>query len=213
MGTVDEKLQYTMNSVDDIQAALIEAKVEGAETDELATYGDKIRTLSNIKVYAKYCDISAGVWDGVTLSDSSYVQLCTNSMKSSWKYYFDEEIDLSKVVSLSAAIIENKNWIRQARASSAYHYTSCINVYGDIIAGVSASNASYGGNLIKSSNDIICTYAIDNAAPTASTNSTAYFRIFLYSNRIEFRFLYSERALFAIKSTKPQFLFRIVCEN
>lgn len=48
MGTIAEKLQYTSEAVDDIQAALIEKNISVADTDALKTYADKIReSLSN----------------------------------------------------------------------------------------------------------------------------------------------------------------------
>lgn len=45
MGTIAEKLQYTLNAINDIQQALIDRGLSVADTDELATYADKIRSI------------------------------------------------------------------------------------------------------------------------------------------------------------------------
>lgn len=46
MGTIADKLQYTLNAVDDIQQALTDKGVSVSSTDALETYGDKIRSIS-----------------------------------------------------------------------------------------------------------------------------------------------------------------------
>jgi hypothetical protein len=45
MGTLAEKLQYTLDAINDIQQALIDRGLSVADTDELATYADKIRSI------------------------------------------------------------------------------------------------------------------------------------------------------------------------
>lgn len=46
MGTIAEKLAYTANAIDDIQAAIIEQGVEVGANVPLADYGDKVRAIS-----------------------------------------------------------------------------------------------------------------------------------------------------------------------
>lgn len=47
MGTIADKLQYTLDAVDDIQQALADKGVSVSDSDALATYGDKIRSISS----------------------------------------------------------------------------------------------------------------------------------------------------------------------
>ena len=47
MGTIADKLQYTLDAVDDIQQALTDKGVSVSDSDALATYGDKIRSISS----------------------------------------------------------------------------------------------------------------------------------------------------------------------
>lgn len=46
MATIAEKLEYTMNAVDDIQAAINEKGVEVKDNVQLGLYGNKIREIS-----------------------------------------------------------------------------------------------------------------------------------------------------------------------
>lgn len=46
MGTIAEKLAYTANAIDDIQAAIIEQGVEVGANVPLSDYGDKVRAIS-----------------------------------------------------------------------------------------------------------------------------------------------------------------------
>ena len=46
MATIAEKLQYTSDAVDDIQAAINEKGVEVDDDIELGLYGDKIREIN-----------------------------------------------------------------------------------------------------------------------------------------------------------------------
>lgn len=45
MGTIAEKLQYTSDAIDDIQAAIISKGVSVSSSDALSTYGNKIRSI------------------------------------------------------------------------------------------------------------------------------------------------------------------------
>ena len=47
MGTIADKLQYTLDAVDDIQQALTDKGVSVSDSDALATYGDKIRSIAS----------------------------------------------------------------------------------------------------------------------------------------------------------------------
>lgn len=47
MGSITEKLMYTLSSVDDIQTAINECKVECGDDIALEYYGDKIREIKN----------------------------------------------------------------------------------------------------------------------------------------------------------------------
>ncbi len=47
MGSIAEKLIYTLNAVDDIQTAINECKVECGDDIALEYYGDKIREIKN----------------------------------------------------------------------------------------------------------------------------------------------------------------------
>lgn len=46
MGTIAEKLQYTLDAINDIQRALLDRGISVADTEELATYADKIRAIA-----------------------------------------------------------------------------------------------------------------------------------------------------------------------
>lgn len=79
METIAEKLQYTSDAVDDIQAAINEKGVEVDDDIELGLYGDKIR---EIKVFDG--DISAVVMlkDLVDVTDQyNYNKDCYDTEK------------------------------------------------------------------------------------------------------------------------------------
>lgn len=46
MGTIAEKLRYTLDAINDIQRALLDRGISVADTEELATYADKIRAIA-----------------------------------------------------------------------------------------------------------------------------------------------------------------------
>ena len=48
MGTVADKLRYTLNAVNDIQAAIEEKKISITDTTPLKSYGDKIREIRTL---------------------------------------------------------------------------------------------------------------------------------------------------------------------
>ena len=54
MGTIADKVRYTLNAVNDIQAAIEEKKISITDATPLKSYGDKIRevrTLDSLVIY------------------------------------------------------------------------------------------------------------------------------------------------------------------
>ncbi len=216
MGTVVEKLQYTANAIDDIQNALVEKGVEVTSADELATYGDKIRGFSSMKVYSRYVDITAGVWTGASLSDDSWVALCNASYDSKWTYYFDTEMDISKIKFISASFIEKTNYLRIPKgyasnsSTAQYQYTPVLGIFGSAV--VDSSN-QYAGGISKGTSVVSATIQFDDYSGAASNSKIVYVTINVYSNRIEFVFNYVDRVFAHIKSKKPYFSFAIGYES
>lgn len=210
MGTISEKLQYTKDAVDDIQAALIEKGVEVAETDELSTYGEKIRSLNKIKVIRNYCDITAGEWTGAALSDSSWVNICSSSIQSQWVHNLPEELDVKKVKFICASIIETNYGLRMTRASSAYHFFQTLTAFGDVNVSSLADN---GGINIT---DIYarCAWYVNNVNYNDLSNAAeANMLVNVEKDKIRFVFNYIDRGLFAIRSSKPKFAYVIGYEK
>lgn len=212
MGTISEKLQYTANAVDDIQNALAEKGVEITDTDELATYGDKIRELSNLKVYSRYVPISSGEWTGIELSDSSWKNLGTSAQSSIWTYYFDEEIDIKKIKYISGAIIERINYFRITKGyasgstTAQYQYTPTISLFGN--ADISTIGKYNGGISIGDQTASVSIF-LDDYDGAASKTKSGDITIEVYSNKIQFCFQHIGRVYAAIKSTVPYFSFSI----
>ena len=221
MGTTAEKLQYTLDSVNDIQNALIEKGVEVLDTDPLGTYGDKVRSLGGLEsmnIYRKYCDISAGTWTGATLSNSSWVSLGTSTATSTWTYYFDTgvTIDVKKIEFISASIIETQNHIRLGRGYASnsttpqYQYLPYLSLYGDKNSG----DVDYNGGLnFNYSNSTFASFYIQNNPKNSSTQESSVFYVRVYENRIVFEFDNDGRSSGFIKSTTPKFKFSIGYTN
>lgn len=96
MGTIVEKLEYTKNAVDDIQAAINEKGIECTDSVPLKDYGDKIR---NIKTHQKptFCpwyDFGK-VYYGFDASDIKFI---TPFELSSKIYYRGAETSLGTVL-------------------------------------------------------------------------------------------------------------------
>ena len=216
MGTTAEKLQYTLNAVDDMQLAFTEIGVDCPDTDELATYGDKIRGLSNINVYNVNASIEAGVWEGVALSDSAWKGLCTSSTNSSWTYYFDTEIDVSNIQFIFSSIYDKtySNWFRISKGykssstTEQYQFLPVLNISGHQNAG-----GSYGGltkvGLNTSTPYVYCQFLLDDYNASSSNSKQGIMNVKVYSDRIIFEFNYDGRGVAAIKTTTLGFTFTI----
>lgn len=206
MGTTTEKLQYTLDSVNDIQAALIEKGVEVADTDALGTYGDKVRSLTTgMNLYSVSTDISAGTWTGATLKDSSWVDLCSKSTDSSWTYYFDREIDITKIQFIAASFYAS-SYIRLPRgidgSTPTYQYFPAYYIYGN-------KGGNTGSSMNTYSTYCQVTLSIDNYPGYSTDSAKAYLYVYVYKDRIMFSFTYSSRGLGAIRITNPIFNFNI----
>ena len=218
MGTVTEKLQYTLNAVDDMQLAFTEIGVDCPDTDELATYGDKIRGLSKLKVYSKYVDITAGTWSGVALSDSAWKDLVTSSIEQSvWEYLFEKEIDPSKVKFIAASFIEKNYGIRISRGyasnstTAQYQYIPALSMLGS--TNVSNISAAYGGLDVKDSYAQGLWEINNNNYNNLENAATGSFVVRVEKDRIKFVFNRIDRGIGAIRSTKPYFSFAIGYED
>ena len=69
MGTLAEKLKYTSDSVNDIQAAINEMGVAVSNSDPLGSYGNKIRQIQSGFAWADYTTIEATY----TFTENDYV--------------------------------------------------------------------------------------------------------------------------------------------
>ena len=193
MGTVSDKAQYTYQAVDDIRSALVERGAVGADTDELATLGDKIRLLKDrIQIYSKELDISEGTWNGVTLSESSYVNICTEDAISSWNYYHNLNIDQTKV-KFVAGYVEacDGYWIRVTRGyesgSSTKQYQYIPRVSACYIGGHAAS------------------IILDNYNQKEANTSQGSMAIGVSKNQIQFTFRNEGRSPFAVRGKNLKF--------
>lgn len=207
MGTTAEKLQYTLNSVDDIQAALIEKGITVANTDPLGSYGDKIRSLTTgVNLYHVSTDISAGTWSGVTLG-SDWVSLCTATKDSTWTYYFDKEIDVSKIQFISATF-EPERYIRLIKGNDSsgkvneYHFFTAYHVSGH------KNGVSYD-KISSTSSSCQVRLRIDNYAGYSSNSEIGDFVVSVYKDKIVFGFYYTDRGVGAIRGTNHKFSFNI----
>ena len=62
-----------------------------------------------IHTYSKTCSLSDGLWEGATLSNDYYVNLCDKNTVSSWIYYHNLGLDVNKVLSISGNICSNND--------------------------------------------------------------------------------------------------------
>lgn len=167
----------------------------------------------DIHIYSKSCDISAGTWSGTTLSDSGWVGLCTSSAISTWTYYFDAEIDVSKIQFFSATFSEPTYGIRRQvgyasnSTTPVYHYLTSYSVQGN--KNLSTCSWDGGIGLALESGWICCEY-IHNKVNLSNNFSNIFdFMVTVYQDKIIFKFTNAGVASGHIHSTTPKFAFTI----
>lgn len=213
MATLLENANRIKTDKENIRQAIISKGVDVPENLSLDNYSDKIRSIQtgNMKVINAYVDISAGIWSGKTLSDSSFVALANSNGGSSWTYYYDETIDPNKIVFASFAMIENNNWIRYTRgydlnsSTLLYTYSPTLEIYGSKLVEYS----HHGGLGISTNNYVVIQDILDNYSGVSSSSKDARASVRFYSNRLEFEVSYIGRGYASIKSTSPNFAFTI----
>ena len=209
MGTTAEKLQYTKDAVDDIQLAFTEIDVDCPDTDELATYGDKIRNLSNIKVYSEYCDIDAGTWEGATLKDGSWVSLSTTSLNSSWTYMTGFEKNPDNIQFIYVTLYEPYNWFRITRSSS-YLYTPAITIGSSALMGKSTSPGNSSPVFKTYSNGLSTRIWFDNYSGTSSSSASGEIVVSLdNTGKLVVDFEYNERNILSVNNSTFKFCITI----
>lgn len=170
------------------------------------------------KYYSKEVGISEGKWSGVTLSDSSWVALTTDNIDSSFIYYHNLNLDVSKIVNISASVYEPDYYIRQGRGADTsgntlYRFFPHFDIHGDI----NYSELNYspvGGGTIQqnlSNNNVSVGQIFDQYNGRNSNSNNSYIVVDLYSNYIQIRFQYGESNVpLALHSTTPKFRFSFV---
>lgn len=218
MATLMENANRIAAAKTDMKLALTEKGIVVPDTDLIDTYGNKIRELSDVKVYRKVCDFSAGSWSGPTLSNSSWVGLVNETLgTSNWIYYYENGVvlDPSKIVFISGSIIEPTNWIRVGRGyaqnstTAQYQYMPYMSAYGD---NIQSGNGISGDIFYESSNNTaMVSWFLDHyhAASSNAGKENGRMNIIVCSDKIYFQFCYNKRGLGAIKSASPKFEFTI----
>lgn len=161
-------------------------------------------TGGGLKYFNKLCNISDGTWSGVTLSDSSYVAITSASKDSSFTYYHNLNLDISKIQYISWHIIETTNGIRVPRGVSG---TSTAYAY----------QPRYGFSHKRSDFDngdaYVSSFVFFDGAPAGAGSSRATAQLFVYPNYLKLIFAnVGLNVPLAIKSTTPQFEFTIIYE-
>ena len=167
------------------------------------------------KYFNKTCEMSEGTWSGVTLKDTAFVHLATSSTSSSFIYYHNLNLDVSKIKFASGRIIEPSYGIRIPRGVSSNGYSNyAFYNYFEINGSSSISGSeSINGALLY---DDVHAYtglqiSSTNLQSTVSTYSSVY--LWIYPNYIQMNFNYAGiETPMAIRSTTPKFDFTIIYE-
>ena len=166
---------------------------------------------SKLKTYAVYCDIYGGTWTGASLSSSDWVSLGNDNYTSTWTYYFPKNIDLSKVQSIDASIIEKTHGIRFGRGYSSnsntaqYYYNTIVSVHGDKLVGTDGE----AGGITNNSSYLTIKLVKDHYMNSSTSNNTSTFAVDVYENKIVFSFIRGDHNWGGLKVTNPEFYFNI----
>lgn len=217
MATLIENANRIATGKENIRQAIIRKGVDVTTDVSLDDYDSKIDEIdTGTKIYSKYVDITAGTWTGATLSDTEWVALCNANYNSHWTYYFEKEIDITKIKYISASMIESERGIRITRGYASnsttlqYQFIPSINLFGNIAvpANSGGSEHYYGGITIGTGQATISSY-LDNYGGGSSNEQKAEVHVWVRPDSIVFQFAHMGRALGHIRTTTPKFSFVI----
>lgn len=176
-----------------------------------------------IHTYSKTCALSDGIWEGAVLSDDYYVNLCDKSTISSWIYYHNLGLDVSKIVSINGTVCSNNDYnfiIKSTTELNTIDYTSKMMCCATSISS-SGTNMENSPAAIQIKNSQLGYVYVDNIFTNkqifdGDLDVSCLFKIYVYADYIKFEWVSNKTEelirhfpimSIQMKSTSPIFSF------